>query len=96
MIIPIPSAKLSVVFPQRQLPSVDFMNLCFSSHLGGVKIVGQVNAKSARKLSSHQGSAVLQGKMIRGASSLELIEAGFSFLYPRPVETTVEVPELSL
>ena len=95
MIVSIPSAKLSIVFPQGSLPSIDpedpiftmirqaaknsgllprnlrvssrLSSRCiFTLDLGGVRIVSKFNAKAARKLASHGGGAVLQGKLISG------------------------------
>ena len=79
----IPSAKLSVVFPEGKLPAIDPAEPAFVLVLGGVEIHGQVNPKAARKLAQHKGGAVLQGKLIVEAGKLSLADAGFSWIEPK-------------
>jgi hypothetical protein len=80
----IPSAKLSVVFPEGFLPAIDPATPEFALVLGGVEIGAKVNPKAARKLAQHKGGAVLQGKLVSEGGKLSLLDAGFSFLDPKP------------
>jgi hypothetical protein len=80
----IPSAKLAVVFPAGKLPGIDPNNPSFTLVLGGFEIHGKVNAKAARKLFTHGGGAVLQGKLIVEGGKLSLAEARFQFIEPKP------------
>jgi hypothetical protein len=82
--IDIQSAKLNVVFPAGKLPAIDPGAPQFVLALGPFEIRGHVNAKAARKLASHTGGAVLQGKLIVEAGHLALLDAGFQFIEPRP------------
>ncbi len=68
------------------MPQIDAADPSFQLELGGLKIQGKVNAKAARKLAVWQGSAVLQGKLIVEGGRLTLIDAGFSWVDPKPVE----------
>ena len=49
----IPSAKLTVVFPQGKLPAIDPADPAFVLVLGGLEIHGKINPKAARKLAQH-------------------------------------------
>ena len=82
--IEIASAKLNVVFREGSLPAISPDDPSFLLDLGGVQIVGSVNAKAARKLAAHQGGAVLQGKLVADKGRLVLLEAGFQFIDPKP------------
>jgi hypothetical protein len=82
--ITISSGKLAVVFPEGKLPAIDPDRPEFVLALGGVQIAGKVNAKAARKLASHTGGAVLQGRLLYQGGGLVLAEAGFQFIEPKP------------
>jgi hypothetical protein len=84
----IPSAKLTVVFPEGKLPAIDPADPAFVLVLGGVEISGKVNPKAARKLAAHPGGAVLQGKLIVEAGKLSLLDAGFSWIEPKAEAAT--------
>jgi hypothetical protein len=86
----IASAKLTVVFREGELPAIDPADPAFVLVLGGLEIRGKVNAKAARKLAAHQGGAVLQGKLMVEGGSLELAEAGFQFIDPKPKAEAAE------
>jgi hypothetical protein len=77
------SAKLTVVFPEGKLPTIDPADPAFVLVLGGVEIAGKVNPKAARKLVTHTGGAVLQGKLVSEGGRLTLADAGFSWIEPR-------------
>src|SRR3954447_18455272 len=79
----IPSAKLTVVFPEGKLPAIDPADPAFVLVLGDFEIHGKVNPKAARKLAVHKGGAVLQGKLIVEAGKLSLADAGFSWIQPK-------------
>jgi hypothetical protein len=83
----IPSAKLSVVFPEGFLPAIDPANPAFMLVLGGIEIGAKVNPKAARKLAVHKGGAVLQGKLIVEGGKLSLLDAGFNWIEPKADET---------
>jgi hypothetical protein len=80
----IPSAKLTVVFPEGKLPAIDPANPAFVLVLGALEIRGKVNPKAARKLAQHRGGAVLQGKLVVDGGKLDLIDAGFTWIDPKP------------
>jgi hypothetical protein len=84
----IPSAKLTVVFPAGKLPAIDPADPAFVLVLGGLEIHAKVNPKAARKLAQHPGGAVLQGKLVAEGSKLELLDAGFTWIDPKPNATT--------
>ena len=86
--IPITSAKLNVVFPQGKLPAIDPARPEFMLDLGGVKICARINSKAARKLAVQTGGAVLQGRLLVEGGKLCLVDAGFSWIDPRPVEVS--------
>jgi hypothetical protein len=88
--IPITSAKLNVVFPEGKLPAIDPAHPEFVLVLGTVEIHGKVNAKAARKLAAHPGGAVLQGKLVAEGSKLNLLDAGFTWIEPRPPAPTAD------
>ena len=79
----IPSAKVSVVFPEGKLPAIDPADPAFVLVLGGVEIGAKVNAKAARKLAAWAGGAVLQGKLVSEGGKLSLLDAGFSWIEPK-------------
>lgn len=84
----IPSAKLTVVFPEGKLPAIDPADPAFVLVLGGVEIHGKINPKAARKLAQHKGGAVLQGKLIVESGKLSLADAGFSWIEPKAEAAT--------
>ena len=77
------SAKLSVVFPEGNLPAIDPADPAFVLVLGGREIPGKVNPKAARKLARHRGGAVLQGKLVAEAGKVNLLDAGFTWIDPK-------------
>lgn len=79
----IPSAKVTIVFAEGKLPAIDPAAPEFVLVLGGQEIAGKVNAKAARKLATHPGGAVLQGKLVADGGKLELLDAGFSWIDPK-------------
>jgi hypothetical protein len=82
--IDIGSAKLAVVFPEGKLPGIDPNEPNFTLALGGFEIRASVNPKAARKLAAHAGGAVLQGKLVSEGGKLALLDAGFSWIEPKP------------
>ncbi len=90
--IEIPSAKVSVVFPEGKLPTVDPANPAFVLVLGGVEVRSKINPKAARKLAQHPGGAVLQGKLVATGGKLELLDAGFNWIDPKVVAAPEVVP----
>jgi hypothetical protein len=88
--IDIASAKVTIVFHEGKLPTIDPNNPAFVLFLGGVEIRGKVNAKSARKLAVHSGGAVLQGKLVAQGAKLELLDAGFTWIDPKAEAATAE------
>jgi hypothetical protein len=91
----IASAKLTVVFHEGKLPAINPDDPQFVLALGGFQIRGKVNTKAARKLAAHTGGAVLQGKLVPGPGWLQLEDAGFQFLDPRPRAETIETDVIS-
>jgi hypothetical protein len=81
--VEIASAKATIVFRQGELPAIDPSDPAFVLVLGGVEIRGKVNAKAARKLAVHPGGAVLQGKLVAQGATLELLDAGFTWIDPK-------------
>jgi hypothetical protein len=88
----IPSAKLTVVFPEGKLPAIDPADPAFVLVLGGLEIHGKVNPKAARKLAQHRGGAFLQSKLVVEGGKFDRLDAGFTWIDPKP-EATVEVRE---
>jgi hypothetical protein len=84
----IPSAKLTVVFPEGKLPAIDPADPAFTLVLGDLEIHGRVNPKAARKLAQHKGGAVLQGKLIVEGGKLSLADAGFNWIEPKAEAAT--------
>jgi hypothetical protein len=84
--IEITSAKISIIFPEDRLPAIDPAHPSFVIALGGHAIQAGVNVKAARKLATHEGGAVLEGKLVAQGDKLVLIEAGFTWLEPRAVQ----------
>jgi hypothetical protein len=82
--VDIASAKMTVVFPEGKLPAIDPANPAFVLVLGSLEIHGKVNAKAARKLAQHPGGAALQGKLVSEGGKLNLLDAGFTWIDPRP------------
>ena len=82
--VEIPSAKLTVVFPEGQLPAIDPANPAFVLVLGHLEIHAKVNPKAARKLAQHRGGAFVQGKLVVDGGKLDLLDAGFTLIDPRP------------
>jgi hypothetical protein len=52
--------------------------------LGGFEIAGEVNAKAARELAAPAGGAVLQGKLVSEGGKLALLDAGSTWIEPKP------------
>jgi hypothetical protein len=77
--IPISSVKASIVFRPGTLPRVDPSNRTFVLTLGEFLIDVTINAKAARKLATHSGGAVLQGRLVCENGRLRLLEGGFSW-----------------
>ena len=87
--VDIPSAKLTVVFPEGQLPAIDPADPAFVLVLGGLEIHARVNPKAARKLAQHRGGAFVQGKLVVAEGGrLDLLDAGFTLIDPRPEAAT--------
>jgi hypothetical protein len=82
--IPILAIKANIVFPEGKLPTIDPANPAFVLQLGPVEISGKVNAKAARRLAAHAGAAVLQGRLVVESGRLTLLDAGFTFIDPKP------------
>jgi hypothetical protein len=82
--VEIASGKLTIVFREGGLPTIDPNDPAFVLVLGGLEIAGKVNAKAARKLAQHRGGAVLQGKLVSAGGKLELLDAGFTWVDPKP------------
>jgi hypothetical protein len=82
--ITITSLKAAIVFRAGELPAIDPADPAFVLVLGGVEISGKVNPKAARKLAQHPGGAVLQGKLVAEGTKLNLLDAGFTFIDPKP------------
>jgi hypothetical protein len=82
--VDIPSAKLTVVFPEGKLPAIDPANPEFVLVLGSLEIHSKVNPKAARKLAQHKGGAFVQGKLVVDGGKLEMLDAGFTLIDPRP------------
>jgi hypothetical protein len=80
----IPSAKLTVVFPEGKLPAIDPADPAFALVLGGLEIHGKINPKAARKLAQHRGGAFLQGKLVVEGGKFDLLDAGFTLIDPKP------------
>jgi hypothetical protein len=79
----IATAKLTIVFPEGNLPAIDPADPAFVLVLGSLEIHGKVNPKAARKLAQHKGGAVLQGKLVAQGGTLELLDAGFTWIDPK-------------
>jgi hypothetical protein len=84
--VPIVSAKLTVVFKLGELPHLDPARPQFVLQLGAQQIHVSINPKAARKLAAHYGGAVLQGRLVDQGGKLVLLEAGFTYLEPKPPE----------
>jgi len=78
------SCKLTVVFSEGKLPAIDAKAPRFELVLGSLRIGVVINAKSARKLASHPGGAVLQGRLVASQAGLVLEQAGFSWTDAKP------------
>jgi hypothetical protein len=91
--VDITSAKLNVVFPEGKLPSIDPADSAFVLVLGGLEIASKVNPKAARKLAQHKGGAVLQGKLVAEGGKLSLLDAGFTWIDPKPRAEAAATPD---
>lgn len=78
-----PSAKLAVVYRAGELPQVDPANPVIPIELAGLKTMAKNASKAARKLQSHGGGAVLQGRLATEDGRLVLLDAGFQWLEPK-------------
>lgn len=85
-IVPVQSAKLMIPFKAGNLPRVSPDSPVFELLLGDVRITVRISAKSARKLGVHPGGAVLQGRLVVDRGKLTLLEAGFTWCDPKPIE----------
>ncbi len=81
--IEVASIKATVPFKAGSLPGIDPDNPVFELDLGGKKIQAKVSAKAARKLAAHEGSAVLQGRLVMENGRLVMLDCGFTFLEPK-------------
>ena len=89
--VEIPSAKLTVVFPEGQLPAIDPADPAFVLVLGGLEVHARVNPKAARKLAQHRGGAFVQGKLVVvEGGRFDLLDAGFTLIDPRPEAAATE------
>ena len=93
--IAVPSIKAVIPFKAGSLPKIDPLDPRFELVLGGLKIVGKINAKTARKLQTHPGGAALQGRLIVEQGWLVLAEAGCQFFDPKPAEASLPATELT-
>ena len=78
----IPSAKLTVVFPEGNSPLIDPADPAFVLVRVALEIHGKVNPKAARKLAQHRGGAFLQGKLITEGGKLDLLDAELILIDP--------------
>ena len=76
----IKSAKLTVVLKAGELPTIDPADPRFTLDLDGVEIAAKVHSKAARKLQTHDGGAVLQGRLAVEHGQLTLLDAGFQWI----------------
>jgi len=83
--IEVASIKATVPFKAGSLPQIDPGDPTFVLVLGAFRIPVRINPKAARKLTSWEGSAVLQGKLVVQDGRLVMLDAGFTFLDPKPV-----------
>jgi hypothetical protein len=74
------------------LPTIDPADPNILIDLDGVKITTKVNAKAARKLASHDGGAILQGRLLVERGVLVLADAGFQFLEKKPAPSATQAP----
>jgi hypothetical protein len=86
--VSISSVKAAIVFKTGSLPRVDPGNPKFVLTLGEFSIDVTISAKAARKLATHAGGAVLQGRLVCENGRLRLTEAGFSW-FDQPVAPAV-------
>jgi hypothetical protein len=82
--IAIGAMKVNIVFREDQLPALDPNHPEFILSLGPFEVRARVNVKTARKLATHQGGAVLQGRLIVERGKLVLDQAGFNWIDPKP------------
>lgn len=84
--IPVPSAKLTVVFRAGALPSISPNDPVFDLAIGDppTLVSVRINPKAASKLVTWAGDAMLQGTLRVQAGRLVLDSAGFTFLDPKP------------
>ena len=82
--IAIGAMKVNIVFREDQLPTLDPDHPEFILVFGPFEVRTRINAKTARKLATHQGGAVLQGRLIVERGKLVLDQAGFNWTDPKP------------
>ncbi|MGA2705910.1 MAG: hypothetical protein ABSH35_33115 [Isosphaeraceae bacterium] len=82
--IPVTALKITLPFRAGELPAIDAADPSFTIELGSLKIQARISPKSARKLASHPGSAVLQGRLVAAQAGLVLEQAGFSWIDAKP------------
>jgi hypothetical protein len=83
--IEVPSIKAVIPFKAGSLPRIDPNDPAFELTMSGLKIRAKINAKAARRLAGHTGSAILQGRLVMEGGRLLLVDAGFTFNDPKPV-----------
>ncbi|MBV8488785.1 MAG: hypothetical protein JO161_10945 [Planctomycetaceae bacterium] len=84
--IQVSSAKLAFPFRAGELPRINPQNPVFTVEFGSLNIEVKINAKAARKLATHQGGAVLQGRLVQENGRFQLLDAGFTWMDPKPTE----------
>jgi hypothetical protein len=82
--ITIGAMKVNIVFREDQLPTLNPDHPEFILVLGPFEVRTRINAKTARKLATHRGGAVLQGRLIVERGKLALDQAGFNWIDPKP------------
>jgi hypothetical protein len=86
-VVAIPFCKLAVVFKPGSMPQVNPDCPYLVLDLGGTRITARLNPRAARKLAAHKGAAVLQGRLVVEQGELVLLEGGFQFNDPKPIES---------
>jgi hypothetical protein len=82
--IPIKGVKSTISFPAGELPDINPDDPRFTLDVGGFRIEGRLNPKSARKLKAHPHGAALVGNLRVEGGKLVLGEAGVQFFEPKP------------
>lgn len=79
--------KVEARFKAGFLPQVDPEDPVFRINLGSHAILATISPKAARRLIKHTGPATLQGRLVDNAGQLWLVDAGFTFIDPKPSPT---------